>query len=200
MSKQTLALFDFDGTITTKDTFAPYLVSAFGGARVSFAFASLGLHALMVVAGVSTRDHFKDRLLERLFADADCALLESVGREHADYVSRWYRPGALERIAWHRERGHRLMMVSASLDLYLSPIAHSLGFDDLVCTEIDRDGPRATGRLKGRNCRATEKVSRVESLLGRPLSDFVVYAYGDTAGDAQMLECSTYPSFKPFRN
>jgi phosphatidylglycerophosphatase C len=200
MSNTTLALFDFDGTVTTKDTFAPYLVRAFGATRVNIAFASLGMNALMVAGGLSTRDRFKERLLDRLFTDADYASLESAGLEHAGHVVRWYRPGALERILWHRERGHRLIMVSASLDLYLLPIARSLGFDDLLCTEIERDGSRCTGRMKGRNCRAAEKVRRVERLLGRPLADFEVYAYGDTAGDAEMLEHSNHPSFRPFRN
>jgi phosphatidylglycerophosphatase C len=200
MSKTTLALFDFDGTITTKDTFAPYLVRVFGWTRVKIAFASLGMNALMVAGGFSTRDRFKERLLEQLFTDADYGRLETAGTEHAGHVVRWYRPGALERIIWHRERGHRLIMVSASLDLYLLPVASSLGFDDLLCTEIERDGSRCTGRMKGRNCRAAEKVWRVERLLGRPLSDFEVYAYGDTAGDAEMLRRSDHPSFKPFQN
>ncbi|OUL70316.1 HAD-IB family hydrolase [Paraburkholderia hospita] len=199
MSKTTLALFDFDGTITTKDTFAPYLVRAFGWTRVSCAFASLGLNALMVTAGFSTRDRFKERLLARLFTAVDYGRLESAGIEHASYVVRWYRSQALERITWHRERGHRLIMVSASLDLYLSPVARGLGFDDLLCTEIERHGSRSTGRMKGLNCRAAEKVRRVERLLDRPLSDFEVYAYGDSEGDTEMLQCSHYPSFKPFR-
>jgi phosphatidylglycerophosphatase C len=199
MTTQTLALFDFDGTITTKDTFAPYLFEAFGRARVNAAFASLGAHALMVSVGLSTRDRFKARLLARLFTGADCAHLESIGRAYAAGVPKWYRPAALDRIRWHRERGHRLIMVSASLDLYLEHIARDLGFDDLLCTRIERTGALATGRMQGENCRAAEKVHRIETLLGRPLTDFDTYAYGDSAGDAEMLRAAVHRFYRPFR-
>jgi HAD superfamily hydrolase (TIGR01490 family) len=200
MTMRTLALFDFDGTITTRDTFAPYLFKAFGKVRVNLAFASLAVQALQVCSGLSTRDRFKERLLARLFTGADRARLESAGRDHAIDVTKWYRPGALERIRWHRERGHRLIMVSASLDLYLEHIAEGLGFDDLLCTQIECDGARATGRMKGLNCRAVEKVTRVEQLLGKPLADFEVYAYGDSAGDTEMLQQARHRFYKPFRN
>jgi HAD superfamily hydrolase (TIGR01490 family) len=200
MTTQTLALFDFDGTITTKDTFAPYLFAAFGMTRVSAAFTSLGAHALMVYAGLSTRDRFKARLLARLFTGADCARLEAVGRAYAKTVSKWYRPAALERIRWHRERGHRLIMVSASLDLYLEHIARDLGFDDLLCTRMERAGAHTTGCMQGANCRAAEKVHRIEALLGKPLADFVTHAYGDSDGDAEMLRAAVHRFYRPFRD
>jgi phosphatidylglycerophosphatase C len=200
MSTHTLALFDFDGTITTKDTFAPYLFETFGRTRASAAFASLGAHALMVYAGLSTRDRFKARLLARLFHGADCARLDAVGRAYAKTVPKWYRPAALERIRWHRERGHRLIMVSASLDLYLKYIARDLGFDDLLCTRIERAGAHATGRMQGANCRAAEKVHRIEALLGKPLGDFETYAYGDSDGDAEMLRAAVHRFYRPFRD
>jgi HAD superfamily phosphoserine phosphatase-like hydrolase len=89
-------------------------------------------------------------------------------------------------------------MVSASLSLYLEPIARQLGFDDLLCTELAATQGVCSGELQGGNCRAAEKVRRLQSLLGS-LDDYEIYAYGDSDGDTEMLAASDHPAFKPFR-
>ena len=104
---------------------------------------------------------------------------------------------AERRIAWHKERGHRLVMVSASLDLYLEPISHELGFDDLLCTRPSKNHRVFNGSLDGKNCRAQEKVVKLKELLG-DLSSVELHAYGDSVGDKEMLEAASYPHWRPF--
>lgn len=197
VAKPVIAAFDFDGTITTKDTFLPFLVRAFGPFRVGLALCALAVPGLMVWIGQSTRDRFKALLIGKLFPGASIKYLERVGHQHASKIAALCRPGALERIDWHKLQGHRLVMVSASLNFYLEPIATELGFEELLCTEVvSRDGT-CTGEMKGENCRAAAKVRRLEALLG-PLSQYELYAYGDSDGDAEMLAASDHPAFMPF--
>jgi HAD superfamily hydrolase (TIGR01490 family) len=100
-------------------------------------------------------------------------------------------PAGLRRIAWHRDQGHRLILVSASVDLYLQPVATRLGFDHLVCT-------RATlvpsPHLVGPNCRGDEKVRR---LLQEPYAQDLAWeeswAYGDSVSDLPLLERCGHP-------
>jgi phosphatidylglycerophosphatase C len=96
------------------------------------------------------------------------------------------RPEMLERLAWHRSEGHEIVIVSASLDVYLAPLAPLLGVDHVLCTQlgIGADG-RIDGRLVGGNVRGPEKVRRVRTWLdGAPTE---LWAYGDSAGDRELL-------------
>lgn len=196
--KPVLAAFDFDGTITTKDTFIPFLVSAFGTVKVWLTLAGLARSGLMVCMRKTTRDHFKAMLIRKLFSGVSVQYLQATGLKHAVQIVSLCRPAALQRIKWHKEQGHCLVMVSASLNFYLEPIAKQLGFDNLLCTNVVSVNGTCTGEIKGENCRAATKVRRLEALYG-PLNKYELYAYGDSDGDAEMLAASDHPAFMPFR-
>lgn len=195
-----IAAFDFDGTITTRDTFIPFLYRAFGKSRVLRVFVRLSFEAAKMGLGLSSRDELKSRVIRTLFQGDGRERLRQIGREYAGQVEAWFRPKALERIEWHRKAGHRLVLVSASLDLYLETVAKNLGFDDLLCTTISVDEfQMCDGRLVDGNCRGLEKVRRLEALLG-DLCKLELYAYGDSAGDKEMLEVSNHAHYRPFRS
>ena len=192
-----VAAFDFDVTITTRDTFVPFLYRAFGNNKVCSAFFRLTPEAAKVFFGFSTRDVFKAKLIQALFTGESSKRLHAVGLEHASEILNWVRPEALKRIAWHKERGDRLIMVSASLDIYLEPVAKALGFDDLLCTRPSLNHDVFDGSMMGNNCRCAEKVSRLQSLLG-DLSLCELHAYGDSAGDTEMLKIALHSHYRAF--
>ncbi len=197
--QKVVAAFDFDVTITTKDTFVPFLTRAFGRERVRLAFLRLAPEAARVLVGLSDRDRFKGRLVRALFAGDSVARLRETGREHAREIINWVRPEARQRIEWHKRRGDRLVMVSASLDLYLDPVADALGFDDLLCTSPSVNYMVFDGGLVGKNCRGPEKVSRLTNLLGN-LSEYELHAYGDSEGDREMLAVANHAYLRVFES
>ncbi len=85
------------------------------------------------------------------------------------------------------------MLVSASLSLYLEPFADAVGFDDVIATRLEEDSGYLTGRLYGRNVRGPEKAARLRGLLGPDLAE--LWAYGDSAGDRQLLEMADHPTW-----
>ncbi len=91
----------------------------------------------------------------------------------------------LARADWHAEQGHRRVIVSASYECYLTPVAARIGFDAALGTRLEVDGGRLTGRLDGPNLRRAEKVRRLDEWLGRRSA--TVWAYGDSAGDRELL-------------
>ena len=196
-ARKVVAAFDFDVTITTRDTFVPFLNRAFGRERVRMAFLRLAPEAAKVVVGLSDRDRFKDRLVRALFLGDSVLRLREAGREHAHEILHWVRPAARQKIDWHKARGDRLVMVSASLDLYLEPVAAALGFDDLLCTSPSVGHMVFDGGLVGKNCRGPEKVTRLRRLLGHP-SEYELHAYGDSAGDREMLDVADHPNYRVF--
>ena len=198
-----VAAFDFDGTITDRDTLVPFLVLAFGRARVAATFAALAFTGVGYLLRRVSIDEFKRRVLRRLVADAPAERLRALGPAHARAIAPWLRPAALARIEWHRAQGHRLVLVSSTLDLYLQPMAAQLGFDDLLCSRLvqlrDATGAdRFTGEIDGADCTGAEKPRRLEALLGR-LDAHELHAYGDSEGDRELLAAADHPHFQPFR-
>lgn len=194
---KTIAAFDFDVTITTRDTFFPFLIYAFGWKKTYIAFFKLAIPGILVYLRLYSRDLFKEKIIEALFAGQGRDELYEFGCSYADFIYKLVRPKALDRIRWHKQQGHRLIMVSASLDLYLRPVAKKLGFDDLLCTEVDTEQKKFTGKIRGENCRAQGKVNKLKVLLG-DLSEFEIYAYGDSAGDKEMLGIATHSFYRYF--
>lgn len=184
---RTVAAFDFDGTLTRRDTLLQFLASIVGWPRVA---AALGVHARRLVRD---RDVAKERLLVRLLAGRPDDELRRAGHAYAQTIR--IEPQMRERMAWHRAQGHELVIVSASLDLYLDEVARSLGVEHTLCTtlEVDAEG-RCTGRLLGGNCRGPEKAKRLRTYLGdAPDDDLVLWAYGDSRGDHEMLAMADHP-------
>jgi phosphatidylglycerophosphatase C len=197
MRKPIVAAFDFDGTITSKDTFVPFLYTAFGKKIVYRAFLRLAPQAFLVAVGLFSRDKFKECVAQSLFRGEDVKKLREIGSQYAKTLTRLYRPAALKRIEWHKSNGHRCIMVSASLDLYLLDVSESLGFDDLLCTVLSNNNQIFDGTLKRGNCRRIEKVNQLRLVLGE-LKNYEIYSYGDTIGDREMLTIADHGFFRPF--
>jgi phosphatidylglycerophosphatase C len=186
-AERVVAAFDFDKTISTRDNVAQFLRAAVG--RVRLARALFTISPRLVAAGLNDerRDAAKVALVRRTLTGYDAGRMAAVAAEFAeDVVARHLRPDVVERVAWHRNQGHELVMVSASFTSYLEPIAARLGFTAVLATELAvGDDGRLTGELVRPNVRGAEKVRRLDEWLGaRPA---YVWAYGDSSGDRELL-------------
>jgi phosphatidylglycerophosphatase C len=188
-----VAAFDFDGTLARQDTLVPFLRRVRGTHRVVWAAAR---------AGVRTRDRdaFKVRTIGHLFRGVPAAHLEERGRAYAATVVGLLRPELLDRVRWHREQGHAVVIVSASLGAYLRPLARHLGLDGALAVELvaGADG-RLTGAVVGDlNTRGPQKVARLQGWIAArhgPGTDVELWAYGDSAGDDELLALADHPTW-----
>ena len=193
-ARRTVAAFDFDGTLTRRDSLVPFLARVVGWPKVSRVLASHAAMFTAVAFGRHDRDMAKERVLVRTLAGVPVDTVNDAGRVYgAHLVARQLRRDMLERVAWHRREGHDVVIVSASLRAYLDEVARRLGVDSLLCTEleVDDDG-RCTGRMTGGNCRGPEKATRLRAYLDD--CDVTLWAYGDSAGDREMLAMADHPT------
>lgn len=187
MPERAVAVFDLDGTLTRRDTLLPWLAYVRGRRAMGAAFLLTAPRIAPALLGLASRDDAKERLLARLLRGRALDELVASVEGFADHVvETGLRPEVMELARRHRASGHRTVVVSASPELYVGPLARRLGFEEGLGTrlEVDAEG-RLTGRLVGRNCRGPEKVERLREWLQE--DDAVVYAYGDSSGDRELL-------------
>ena len=188
-----VAAFDVDGPLSRRDCVVPFLMWAAGRAKLAGAFLRRPAGAIRALAS-RDRDALKAIAISSLQGQRWLDLV-AIGEMFADQLAREsLREDTVRRLAWHRAAGHRVVLVSASLRPYLVPLGMRLGVDAVLCCEIEitSDGV-ATGRIDGRNCRGPEKVRRLgQWMAGQDLTDRVeVWAYGDSAGDRDLLASAT---------
>ncbi|MDQ1380946.1 MAG: phosphatidylglycerophosphatase [Actinomycetota bacterium] len=185
--RRTFAAFDFDGTLTRRDTLVPFLATVVGRTAVMRALAAESGGLARAAAGRGDRDVAKERVLTRVLAGLPHSEVATAGRAFGtELARRAITPEARDRIAWHRREGHDVVIVSASLDVYLGEVAHALGVAHLLCTGLDIDERgHCTGRLLGANCRGPEKATRLQTLFGTEKVE--LWAYGNSRGDDEML-------------
>jgi HAD superfamily hydrolase (TIGR01490 family) len=192
-----LALFDFDGTLTDRDTMLAFCRHVRGPLRFWAGMVWLTpVFGLMFLKWMPA-EVAKVRFLRHFLGGMERVTLETWARSFAVEVDTWMRPGALERLAWHRDEGHDVAVVSASVDIWLLPWMEKRGLRCL-CSRAAFEDDVFTGRLDGANCNHEEKVRRVRAEYD--LSVYArIYAYGDSKGDQAMLALAHEPTFRPFR-
>jgi phosphatidylglycerophosphatase C len=185
-----VAVWDVDGTLTVGDTLLPFLYQVAGATRLGRAlFGSIARHR----GAADRRSTIKAAVLQRLLGGRELAAVDVVARDYVlDLVVQHLRPDSLRRWRWHAARGHRLVIASASLDLYLRHLGDLLGADDVICTRMNVVNGWLTGRLATPNCRGAEKARRVREHL-RSVPAGPVWAYGNGAADLATLALADVP-------
>jgi phosphatidylglycerophosphatase C len=194
-----VAFFDFDGTISTRDTLPLFLRFACGTGRCAAAALRVSPMLLGHLVGVVDNGKAKERLIGSLLAGQNRGDILAAGESFCSSVlPAFIRARAVERIRQHQRFGHRVVVLSASLEEWLAPWCRSLQIE--ICgTRLEYDAKgMATGRFATPNCHGKEKVRRAENLLGsdpRPAT----YAYGDSRGDKELLVWADQSWYRPFR-
>ena len=184
MNSGGLAVFDLDGTITRRDTFGPFLWGFIWRRPWRLARIPLALPAAASFVINRNRGAMKGAVIHALLGGARRAALERwAERFVAGLLHQGLYGEALSAIALHRTRGDRLLLMSASTDLYVPLIGRALGFDEIICTRVRwKADDRLDGRLASANCRGEEKRRCLAAVMARDAPGSVS-AYGDSGAD-----------------
>jgi phosphatidylglycerophosphatase C len=183
-----LALFDLDGTLTRRDTLFPY-IHAFLHRHPRRAPGALRVLPALLRFALRRADH---GALKAAFIRATLGgctrdeLAAWTGRFVPRLLARGLRRDALACLEQHRARGDRLVLMSASVDLYVPAIGSALGFAEVLCTPLQWRGERLDGALAGTNLRGAAKARALQELRARH-PGLAVTAYGNAASDLAHL-------------
>lgn len=185
--KPVVAAFDFDETLTTRHSLPPFIRQVAGLRRLATGAVRSAPWLIGALLGVVDRGTAKARFLRSTIGGMTREALDAKARAFAEKrLPRMLRADMVARVKEHRRRGHAVVLVTASLELYLSPWAGREGFDAVLATELDFRNERFAGRLATPNCWGKEKAMPLQERLStRPPS--VLYVYGDSRGDREVL-------------
>lgn len=181
-----LALFDFDGTITTKEMLPAFVRMAVRPGRLRVWQWLLAPWVLGYKLGIVSGSNIRAKIARAGFRGVPEAEYRAAGERFArETLPQVLRPEAMARIAWHKARGDTVVVVSGGFDVYLSHWCREQGID-LLCSSLEVVDGVLTGRFDGAQCVLGEKARRVRERY--VLRDYrAVHAYGDTVEDAELL-------------
>ena len=169
-------LFDFDGTLSRRDSLLPFLRHASSTPRLAAQLLRLSPVLLAYACGLLRNDVAKRSLLACCLGHIDAGALARLADAYAGApLDALLRPQGMERLRWHQAQGHACVLVSASPELYLQPWARRHGFRACIASP-----------LAGANCHGQEKVRRIARWLAHS-PHAIGYAYGDSRADLPML-------------
>jgi phosphatidylglycerophosphatase C len=194
-----IAFFDFDGTISTKDSLADFIQYAVGKLNYYVGLLVLSPMLMAYILKFIPNDLAKEKLLSYFFKGWNVKQFQVLAERYSlEQIDEIIRPKAIEKIRWHQNQGHQVVIVSASMDYWLRPWC---GKNDLclIATRLEVKDSKLTGRFATKNCYGLEKANRVKDTFELSLYEYI-YVYGDSDGDKELLALADECFYKPFRN
>ena len=194
-----IVVFDFDGTITTDDTFRLFLRYYAGTAKWSLNILLLLPIFIGYILKIIDRNQAKIHVTRRFFKNAPVAKLNARAAEFAkEVIPGLIRPLAQECLDSKKDKPESLYICSASIAPYLRAWGESQNINNILATELEESGDLYTGEIKGWNIWGEGKVRRILAEFA-PHPVKIIEAYGDSRGDREMLHAADASYFRPFR-
>ena len=194
-----IVVFDFDGTITTDDTFRLFL--RYYAGNLNWTANILLLLPIFIGYGLKIvdRNQAKIHVMRRFFKNAPVARLNARAEDFAkEVIPGLIRPQAQACLDSKKDQGESLYICSASIAPYLRAWGKSQNIHNILATELESDGNRYTGEIKGWNIWGEGKTRRIFAEFA-PQSVRIIEAYGDSRGDQELLHAAEASYFRPFR-
>jgi len=196
---KSLVLFDFDGTITKKDSLVDFIQFVVGKPAYYKGLLKLSLILTAYTFKLIPNHIAKEKLISHFFAGWEASDFQEIANTYSlTKIDQIIRPKAIEKIDWHKKQGHKVIIVSASMKCWLHAWCERNNIE-LISTQLKIEDDKITGKFATPNCYGMEKANRIKKLY--KLNDYdYIYAYGDSSGDKELLSLATESFYKPFRD
>jgi HAD superfamily hydrolase (TIGR01490 family) len=193
-----IAFFDFDGTITRRDTLFEIIRFQKGSIAMYAGMLLLSPVLVMFRLKLLSNQRTKEIVLGWFFRDTSLAQFRTLCEAFCRHrLPTLLRPAAVAAIKDHQSKGHLVVVVTASAQDWVAPWCVAMGIT-CIATKLEVKDERLTGKILGLNCNGEEKVCRIRAQY--QLEQYEnIYAYGDSNGDKAMLAIAGTAIYKPFR-
>ncbi len=184
---KTIVAFDFDGTLTDRDTFVEFIKFSRGFGPFLFGFMRFLPLLVLMKMGFYPNWKAKQRVFAHFYRGMSVETFDAFCRAFCqERLPMLLRPSMLRKIAEYTEQEYELCIVSASIDRWIRPWAQETGFSSLFCTEVEVENEVLTGAFLTANCYGQEKVNRLSARYPER-KKYRLIAYGDSRGDRELL-------------
>jgi HAD superfamily hydrolase (TIGR01490 family) len=192
-----IAFFDFDGTITTRDTLLEFIKFGKGKRAFYSGFLYNIFYLIAYKIKLISNQEAKEKVLSYFFKDMDLIefdkLSEAFSKKKLPSI---IRHGAEKEIARLQQGNFVVVIVSASPENWIRHWCKERNLI-LIASELEVINGKISGKISGKNCHGEEKVRRIlEKYVLKEYDE--IYAYGDTKGDLPMLGLATKSFYQPF--
>ena len=195
--RKVIAAFDFDGTIIKRDSLFVFIWYAVSIKRIVLSTLKVMPYLVLYKLKVIPNFKAKEKLFTALFKGVSIADFNILCKDFAVVIQKMVKPEALKRIEWHRQNGHEIIIISASVENWIMPWATLNGIDTVLATQIQVIDGFITGKFLSKNCHGAEKVNRLlQHLPDR--ENYILYAYGDSSGDKDLLQFADHKFYRVF--
>ena len=190
-----IVAFDFDGTLTTKDTLIEFIRYACGTGAFVKGFLRYAHLLVLMKLGLYPNWKAKQKVFSYFFEGMKIEEFDGLCQRFAKDNQHLLRPKGIEAIQQALDKGAEVLIVSASIDNWVKAFFNTLC---VVGTQIEIKDGLLTGRFLTKNCYGQEKVNRILALYPNR-SEYHLTAYGDSRGDKELLAFADESDYKPFR-
>ena len=186
------ALFDFDGTITTKDTLFDFIRFTYGRCGLAKCLLLNVWNLSLYAAKLRSNERAKEIMLATMIKETSSAVFEEQCKRYSmERVPQIIKENTKEIIEKHLTDGETLFIVSASPENWIRPWAMKNGFTEVIATKLEEKDGMLTGKFASRNCYGEEKVNRLKEFFTDRQQVYIT-AYGDSNGDKPMLNYANH--------
>ena len=187
-NKRVVAVFDFDGTITTKDTLLEFIILACGRWKFLTGFLLHAPWLCLLKLHLYPNWKCKERIFSWFFKGMEYNAFAELGQRFSERANSIFRESTIELVNKHMKEGTAVYVISASIEEWVRPVCSKLGLANVLGTKIDVDDHGLlTGRFLTANCYGREKVRRLLEVEPQR-NEYYLYAYGDSRGDQEILD------------
>jgi HAD superfamily hydrolase (TIGR01490 family) len=196
--KKKIAFFDFDGTITKKDTLLEFIKFSKGTLSFYLGFLINSPYLVAYKLKLISNQEAKEKVLQFFFKNMPVEQFQVLCDQFSQQVlPRLIRAKALEEIEKLKSEGVLIVVVSASPEYWIRKWAGNNSMQT-ISTRLEIKDGKLTGKILGKNCHGEEKVIRIQESF--VLSEYEkIFAYGDSSGDKPMIKLASDGYYKPFR-
>ena len=195
--QKNIAFFDFDGTITTKDTMLEFAKYCLNPIKYWLGMALILPWLISMKVKLVSKQKAKEKFITYFFGNTSIQKFnDDCNSFTKEIMPHLIKADALKAIKKFQSENTEVVIVSASAENWVAPwcIQQNIIF---LCSKLEVKENKITGKLSGQNCNGIEKVNRIKQQFDTA-SYKNIYCYGDTDGDKPMLELATHPHYRLF--